>query len=570
MLCDTSGNLKKLNNLVFDGSILFDYGKWNSSGLPVIFRVWEYAYINKNGDTILSGRNNEFTNAYPFRNGFAIAQKGNKYNFINRYGNLIGTQWFDYVDDFSQDLAIAGKGKWDKNNFSGKVGFIDTSQNIIIPLKFESAENFSYSVARVWLNGKAIQINRSGMPVIKSKNLAESGIGMLLNPAVKPLVLPEEKDFSHFVFISAFDTAVTPEASNKGWNFIKKDKKIALHVDYDYALKFSEGFAPVKNKRKWNYINDIGKLLLSEWADDVESFKQGIAKIKKDGKTGYIDHSGQFIIPLMYPVKHFSGGRACIEKTGSREKEITYIDKSGSQIISWMSGATNFVNGRAEIKREDGLYATIDTTGNIIEAWHYRVLLSGDDIDVLECNDLFTIREKNGNLVYAWMPDTKMFTEGLMAIKKGGIWGFIDKYGKPIIKFEYDECWNFQDGLALVKKNKKFTWIDKNGRNIANDWFDGVGGFSDNLVPIMKKNRWGYMNDKGEIVIKFQYQAAAAFSEKYALVKKGGRYGYVSKTGKKLTNFDFTAGGNFSNGIALVKKGKISGYIDRFGTFYAK
>ncbi len=570
MLCDTSGELKKPGSLIFDGSILFDYGQWNSSGLPVVFRVWDFEYIDKNGNLIASNHNNEFTNAYPFRNGFAIVQKGNRYNFINKNGNLIGTHWFDYADDFSQNMAIVGEGKWNNNFFTGKVGFIDTLQNITIPMKFEAAENFSNGAARVCIQGKVFQINSSGKPINKDKSLAEIGFSMFTNPVAKLLLRPEEKDFSRFTFVFAIDSAAMPEASNNGWDFKNKKGTILLHLNYDYALKFSEGFAPVKKIGKWNYVDEKGNLLLSEWVEDVENFKQGIAKVKKDGKAGFIDHSGRLIIPMMYPVKSFSGGRACIERAGSRDKEVTFIDKSGNRIIDWMAAASMFVNGLAEIKREDGLYATIDTSGNIISTWHYRVLFSGDLVDVLECNNLFTLREKNGHITYEWMPDTKLFSEGLLAIKKSGVSGFIDKYGKMMIQFGYDECWNFQDALALVKKNNRFTWIDKNNRNIANDWFDAVGNFSENLVAVMKKNRWGYMNYKGEIVIKPQYQAAASFSEKFALVEKGNKYGYISKTGKKLTNFDFTAGGNFSNGTALVKKGKISGYIDRFGIFYIK
>ncbi len=498
MLCDTSGLLKKPDELVFDGSILFDYGQWNSTGLPSIFRVWDFIFIGKNGNRISSGQFNEFTNAYPFRNGFAIVQRGNHYNFINHNGKLIGPVWFDYVENFSQGLALVGKGPWNKGNFAGKVGFIDSTQKIIIPIIFESAESFADNVARVWLHGKVFQIDRSGKASMKFKNssMIELGLNKLKSQVGKPLIRPEENELAKYSFISGIDTFTVPRPSDSGWDYLTKNKEAILHANFDYALKFSEGMALVRKDEKWNYINEKGKLLLSEWLEDADNFKQGLAKVKKDGKAGYINYKGQYFIPLMYPVKNFSGGKACIEKLGSRDREVTYIDKSGKQIITWMAGATEFFNGHAEIEREDGLYATIDRMGNIIETWHYKVLFSGDLVDVLECNDKYNLREKNGNITYAWMPDVSLFSEGFLAIKKNGKWGFIDKYGKPLIKPEYDECWNFKDRLALVKKNNQFSWIDNNGRNIANDWFDGVGDFSDDSCSRYEKRPVGIFECK--------------------------------------------------------------------------
>jgi hypothetical protein len=571
MICDTSGQLKTPDELVFDGSILFDYGEWNSSGLPLIFRTWNFSYTHKNGTKISSMQLNDITNVYPFRNRFAMVQRGNHYNFIDTKGTLIGPVWFDYAENFSQGLALVGTGKWIKGFFTGELGFIDSIQRIIIPVRFESAESFSNDYANVWMQGRLYQIDRTGRPLTKFRNtnIVELSLKKLRGQFGNPLYRPEQNELLKYLFISEIDTSALPKPSAKGWDYLVKNKVI-LHVDYDYAFKFSEGLAKVRNGEKWNYINDKGKLLLMEWVDDADNFKQGLAKIKKDGKTGYIDCEGKYLIPLIYPVKNFSGGKACIEKLGSRFRELTYIDKSGQQIITWMAGATEFVEGRAQIKREDGLYATIDTSGNILETWHYKILFQGDEVDVLECNENFNLRDKRGNLIYNWRPDVSLFFEGFLAIKKGGKWGYVDKYGKPLIKLEYDECWNFKDRLAVVKKDNKFTWIDNNGRNIANDWFESVGDFSDDLAAVMKKGKWGYLNTDGKVAIKFQFQAAANFSEGFALVKKGTKFGYIKKTGKKLTNFEYTAGGNFSNGIALVKKNKISGYIDKYGTFYLK
>jgi hypothetical protein len=563
MICDTAGNLKTPGELIFDGSILFNYGKWNSPGLPQIFRVFECTYTkNEKAFTI-----DNITNAYPFSNGYAIVQKGNKYNYINRDGKLIGSSWYDYAENFSEGLALAGIGKWDKGCFNGKLGFIDSTQKAVIPFIFESAESFSNGAAKVWLKGKALNITPTGTPVgTQSASTFEAGLNSLRTTVNKDLFRPEDKENS--TFFNPIDNSI-PRPSDNGWDYIKGNQVI-LHVNFEYVNKFCEGFAMVKKAGKWNFINSEGKLLSNEWFNYAESFRQGIAIVKSEGKGGIIDSKGKFVIPYIYPVKYFSGGRACIEKNGEKEKEVTFIDKNGAQIIKWMSATTEFKNGRAEIKNDEGLYATIDTTGEIIETWHFKVLFSGDLVDVLECNDKYNLREKKGSLTYNWIPDVSLFSEGFLAIKKNGKWGFIDKYGKLLIRAEFDECWDFKDRRALVRKEKQFNWIDNNGRYISKEWFDGVGQYHEDVAAVMKKGRWGYIDDNGQIIIKLNYQAAADFSEGFALVKKGGKFGFITKKGKNITKFEFTAGGNFKDGSARVKKGKVSGYVNRHGMFTTK
>jgi hypothetical protein len=572
MICDTSGNLMKGSPIPLDGSIIFDCGRWNSSGLPLIFRKYKIHFIKNTGDTLCIDPGLRITNAYPFHNGFALIQKDNKYNFINTRGKLIGKTWFDYAENFSDGLAVAGFGKWESGVFIGKLGYIDTSQESVIPIAFESAETFSNKVAKVWSGDKMFVLNNNGKVLRQSENagVVERGLSFFNQPAKRSVKRPEDEDISNFSFISDFDTLTHPVRADKVWEYKNKKGTAMLLAMADVAMKFSEGFAPVKKEGRWNYINESGVILLSDWYDDVSSFKQGIAQVKLNGKSGFINRMGEFIIPLMAPVKFFSGGNACIESSDAQGKVVKYVDKNGSDVIPWMREVGEFINGQAEIKRDDGMVATIDVTGQIIETWHYKAFFSGDKLDVIESNNFYTFRDKNGRMNNNWVPDIVMFSEGLLAIQKDSAWGYIDKNGRTIIPFTFEECWNFRDGIALVKQNSKYAWIDKNGRNIANDWFEGVGEFSMDLVAVQKKDHWGYMNSKGEVVIKPAYDAAAAFSEGFALVKKGNNYGYINRKGKKLTNFEFTAGGTFSNGVAMVKKKKSSGYIDRLGTFYAK
>ena len=55
-------------------------------------------------------------------------------------------------------------------------------------------------------------------------------------------------------------------------------------------------------------------------------------------------------------------------------------------------------------------------------------------------------------------------SESLAKVKLNNKWGFIDKTGKPVIRFEYEQAVSFQNGKARVQKNGKWFWIDKSGK----------------------------------------------------------------------------------------------------------
>ena len=54
------------------------------------------------------------------------------------------------------------------------------------------------------------------------------------------------------------------------------------------------------------------------------------------------------------------------------------------------------------------------------------------------------------------------FYDGLSCVKQNGKYGFIDKKGKVVVPFQFDDtAYSFSDGLAYVKQDGKYGFIDK-------------------------------------------------------------------------------------------------------------
>ncbi len=82
------------------------------------------------------------------------------------------------------------------------------------------------------------------------------------------------------------------------------------------------------------------------------------------------------------------------------------------------------------------------------------------------------------------------FSEDLAPVKLNGKWGFIDKSGKEVIPFKFDETYFFKEGLAAVKSNDKWGFIDKNSVLVIPYKYD-MGAFfeSDGYAKVYRNGR---------------------------------------------------------------------------------
>jgi hypothetical protein len=224
-------------------------------------------------------------------------------------------------------------------------------------------------------------------------------------------------------------------------------------------------------------------------------------------------------------------------------KKWGYKDKNGNIKISCeYTQANNFEDiGLALVSTSDG-FGYIDQTGRKVIPCKYKsVYLSFLNITI-------------GTDGQMKITEFISFKEDVVALKSGDKWGYIDKTGKTIISFLYDDVAFFSEGLASVKLNNKWGYINKTGETTVPFIYDNTNLFSEGLAAVKLNDKWGYIDKTGKTAIALGYETAHSFSEGLAAVKLNDKWGYIDKTGNLAIPLIYDEANDFTeSGSAKVK-----------------
>lgn len=137
--------------------------------------------------------------------------------------------------------------------------------------------------------------------------------------------------------------------------------------------------------------------------------------------------------------------------------------------------------------------------------------------------------------------DSRDFSEGLAAVQNSsGKWGYIDKNGKTVIPFIYEDAQNFSEGLAAVSKESRdsYGYINKQGEMVIPVQYDIAeefkGGYAIVELEIPEKPYSfgsGIIDTKGNVVVPITEDSLAKVTYKHMeLIESAGKADYVTKT----------------------------------------
>lgn len=325
---------------------------------------------------------------------------------------------------------------------NGKYGTIDLSGKELLPCEYDSItalEGVKNSL-KVSKEGKYGIVSTDGKKVVTLEYADIQGLGTDNKEGF--IVRSDDGkygvvDFSNNKVLETKYDEVTKIYGNNFYVVKQKEKQVlvdrsgteVLNSGFDEItaiLKNTENGIIYKKNNKYGILKTTGDVTLEASYDDLKESKSGICIAKKDGKYGVVDLENNTKVEFKY-------------------NSISYNEKADLYIA----------------EDEQFNNEILDNT--------YTVKLSGILVDLDSEKGYLELRQadeyKYYNFKFEEKKESEIFTlKKLFLSKKNGKYGFIDKDGKVVVDYIYDDATNQNVyGYAGIKKDGKWGVIDNKG-----------------------------------------------------------------------------------------------------------
>lgn len=302
----------------------------------------------------------------------------------------------------------------------------------------------------------------------------------------------------------------------------------------------------IENDGNVSMINNEGKTVVEFQKNEdswvLDDFKDGWGRIRVNGKTGLADENGWIVEPGDAELRIYDGFYT-----------VTTLDPV--KIMSSLGVWTR--DGKCLLEPMENVYGWYGT----------------DKVLPIKYKGKFGIMDKTGWIVEPTYDEMEWYSEDMLPVRKGRLWGFFDEEGRLAIKPQFKAVRRFNEGLAGVVVDQKWGFIDKVGKVVIAPAYDNIDCFFEGMASVEVDGKWGFIDKTGEMVIEPRFKSVGIFSEGLAaFVGDEDLWGYMDKTGKVVIEPRFETANPFDeSGKAMVRIGDyetgVMGYVDRNGVF---
>lgn len=340
---------------------------------------------------------------------------------------------------------------------------------------FDSKQNIWYEddVLRVEKDGKYGLINFEGKEVLPcdydeitalkgvTNNLLVKKDGKvgLVNEKGQTIVNTEYKDIK--TLKEGYKNEYIIVNDNNQYGIISTTGTVIIEPKYEDVkyLNNSEMFA-IKDAGVWKLINKDNQILIDGGYDNIIEAKGENVVVEKGGKYGVVTTKNEEKIPVEYEQIKYTFSIYYIAKTGGKYgiinlnneqvKDFNYInmdyvekgdfiqaDVSDTETVIFDNNLSKKINGIvSEINQEKGYIKVY--TNNEYKYYNFK-FEEKKSSDILTSNNLFLSKKdgkygyvnKEGKVIvdYIYEDGTEQNSCGFAAVKKDGVWGSINKVG---------------------------------------------------------------------------------------------------------------------------------------------
>lgn len=302
----------------------------------------------------------------------------------------------------------------------------------------------------------------------------------------------------------------------------------------------------------------------------------------KNDKIGLLDTNNQVVIDFIYDTQddeygyllNFHHGLAYAEQNG----KIGYIDITGKAVIPFIYDDVNDVPFDTQFIgiKKNGKWGVIDQQNNIIIPFIYQkeIFVFENDVILVEKNNKLGVIDQHQNVIIPMIYESiiPMYHDGELTsfkVQKGKKYGILDRQGKALTSFDYDEI----NGTSLkntliTRKNNLMGAIDLKGNIIIPTQYYDIT-YHDDLFQVKNKlGKVGYVDNNNQVVVPLVYDELihlAYEKEPTVYAKQNGKVGIISMDNKIIIPFIYDEINNYENGIASVVLNSETFDVDKHG-----
>ncbi len=311
---------------------------------------------------------------------------------------------------------------------------------------------------------------------------------------------------------------------------------------------------------------------MSDYTQYDQLFRQRAHLVCQDCEWGYLDTSATIVVPPAYSfAEDFVNGVgivACNDKWGMVDREANVVIPCRYDGVHFLEHTGNQI---VRVYVQQPKYGLIDTLGQLtVNAVYDEIGSFSEGRLAVRRNGMWGYVNRDGlEVIPCRFREVANFSEGLAAVRIGNSWGFIDKQGNVEIAFKYRRTGNFRDGLAWVLAQDGAGYINPDDQMIITPQFDRAFDFDRGVARVVKAGKYGLIDRRGEFIQKPKYIEIQDFDRHgLAVVSYGSgqlRYGLINLAGTLITRQGFRQIDPFQEGLAVVRYRDAYGYVDTTG-----
>lgn len=428
-----------------------DKGKISSKSYFTVYKDEKYGVIDSNGNTVIEPSYKELIVIPNSKNDVFLCtydvdySKGTyKTKVLNSKNEEIFTEYenVEAIQNIDENNNIWYEDNVLKVQKDGKIGLINLTGKVILEPQYEeiiAVEGIKNSL-KIQKDGKFGIASDEGKIIIepqysditnlgkddKSGYIVKSDDGKfgIVDYSAKQVL---EAKYDEIKKISGNDLYVVKQ--NDTLKVVGKDGNDVVTQGFNDIKQIlsnqEDGVIYIKDN-KYGVMKSSGEVTINAEYEELKEAQKGILIAKKDGKYGVIDLEKNEKIPFKY-------------------NTLTYNEVANLYIAEDENYNADIINSNYEVKLT-GILSKMDTEKG------YMSLRIGEEYKYYN----FKFEEKQLSDIFT--------SNTLFLSKKDGKYGFVDKEGKVIVDYIYDDATEQNScGYAAIKKDGKWGSIDSKG-----------------------------------------------------------------------------------------------------------